>query len=329
MRHSFLWKSIVCLLTTMFAVCACTTVKWVSVERLQPVRTKVPAQVRRVAVVNNQPDLSKKNRYSRDLKALDSKMVVDSLAQYLADAAYFDEVVVYDSVLTTEPMLSCDERELSPVRVKQLADQLQVDMLVSVEMAALLLEYSAYMGGQVFTIVKLYLPGELYPLDTIRCIQRLDADELYPLELIPVQEAAFLPLASLVPQWQTIEFPFYTGANVEMRDAAVYVNEGNWQAAKTLWEKQLKHKNSRRRMEAHLNMAVWHELNDDSIGTARSYAEKALELSARKMKKGEDGRWKNQTSDYLFISDYLRDMEKRGKEMEQLKRQMWRFSDDF
>lgn len=331
MKQSFLYKSIVRFWIILFVVSSCTTVNWVSVERLRPVAcSKVPVKVRRVAVVNNQPNLAEKNMRSTDLKALDSKMVVDSLAQYLADAAYFDEVLVYDSVLATNPVLSCDERELSPVKVKQLTNMLQVDMLISVEMAALLLENSTYAGGgQVFAVVKLYLPGELFPADTIRCIQRLRFEELYPIEHVPVQEAAFLPLASLVPQWHTVEFPYYSGTNVDMRDAAVYVKEGNWMEAKVLWEKQLKHKNSRRRMEANLNMAVWHELNDDSITTARNYAEKALELAARKMKKGSDGRWKNQTFDYLFISDYLRDMEKRGKELERLKKQMWHFSDEF
>lgn len=329
MKQSLLWKSVVCLWTILAFISSCTTVNWVGVERLQPIaRSKVPAKVRRVAVVNNQPNLAEKNMRSTDLKALDSKMVVDSLAQYLADAVYFDEVLVFDSMLATNPVLSCDERELSPVKVKQLANMLQVDMLISVEMAALLLGDS-YTGGQVFSVVKLYIPGELFPVDTIRSIQRLRYEELYPIEHIPVQEAAFLPLASLVPQWHTVDFPYYSGANVDMRDAAVYVREGNWMEAKVLWEKQLKNKNSRRRMEANLNMAVWHELNDDSITTARNYAEKALALAARKMKKRADGRWKNQTFDYLFISDYLQDMEKRGKELERLKKQLWHFSDEF
>lgn len=304
---------------------ACTTVKWVSVERLQPAQTQVPDLVRRVAVVNNQPDLSDKNKYSSDLKALDGKLVADSLAQYLADAAYFEEVVVYDSVLATEPVLVCDERELSPGQVMRLARELQVDMLVSVEMAVLLLEYPC----QVFSVIKLYLPGELHPIDTIRRQQQLYPEELYPLEQTPVQEAAFLPLSSLVPQWQTVDFPFYTGANVEMRDAAVYVAEGNWPAAGELWKKLLHHKNPRRRMEANLNMAVWHEVNDDSITVARSYAEKALQLAARKMKKDAKGKWIERTDDYLFISAYLRELEQRGRKLEQLKGQMQRFSDDF
>ena len=135
-------------------------------------------------------------------------------------------------------------------------------------------------------------------------------------------------MSTIAPQWQIEEFSFYTGANVWQRDAAVYVREGNWDGAANLWRQQLTHKNRRRRMEAHLNMAVYHEMRDDNVEMARTHAQKALELSEEGLKM-KNGRPVEPTRDYLLISEYMKNMERRGHDLERLKQQMYRFSNEF
>lgn len=314
-------SNILLVLWCLLLLGACSSIQWTTVERLYPADSKIPERVRRVAVVNNQPDLSKENGLIGQLTVLDSKEVADSLAQYLADVAYFDQVVIYDSTLTSSQKLEHDGRELRPTQVLALSRMLDVDMLVSVELAVFTPGEYPYTNGFVCTLYKLYLPGSLHPLDTLYHEEEIYWDGYSNWKKNAIRAAASAPLPALVPLWENMTFPYYSGANVDMRDANIYVQEGNWEEARTLWERQLKHKNRQRRMEANFNMAVWHEVHDDSIGTAREYAKKALELS--KKTSGE------RTWDYHFISEYIHDMEKRGKALERLKQQMQRFSDDF
>lgn len=319
--------TIVCLL--LFS--SCSTVKWVSIERFLPAQSRVAERVFRVAVVNNQPDFSDR-RAASGLYALDSQAVADSLAQYLADSDFYDEVVVLDSVLPQVQTLAYEERELRPSQVKELARRLNVDMIVSVEFAVFSYEGYPAQEGTVSTLVKLYLPGELHPVDTLFRQGLIGWDpsvdytglsaparQKMMLRHIAVSEAAWLSVPDLVPGWGTVELPYYTGANVEMRDAAVYLAEEDWAEVRLLWEAQLKHKNRMRRMEANLNMAVWHEIHDDNIDTAHRYAEQALKLSAEKP----------DSYNYRFISGYLKDLEARGRDLKRVKQQMHRFSDDF
>ncbi len=305
---------------------SCSSVRWVSVDRLTPSKVDIPEQVRRVAVLNNQP-------YAADRKAvyyLNAGDVTDSLAQYLADVGYFDEVVLGDTLLGTATLVNQEKRTLRPVAVMDLCRKYGADMLLTVDNVSFFPEAISYpyVTGEVRIRMTCYQPGELKPLTTITDAIWMDWEQWPWLKHDAVIFAASSALSFIVPQWQVEEFPFYTGANVGQRDAAVYVREDNWDGASRLWSRQLNHKNRRRRMEAHLNMAVYHELKGGNMATARQYAEKARELASEKLEKQGD-KVISPSSDYQLISDYLKDMERRNRNLERIKRQMHRFSDDF
>lgn len=313
----------------LFGVCllmlSCSSVKWVSVDRLVPAKVDLPERVRRVAVLNNQPNVEGDN--TEEEIFFNSKAVVDTLAQYLADAAYFDEVVVGDTLLPDNVSHFYRGRKLRPTAVKELCEKFGVDMLVTVDNVSFE-PYGVeppFVKGQVRTSMTCYEKAAAEPVTTIQKHYTFDWEHWHELKSQAIYLVACWALPALVPQWQMEEFPFYTGANVGQRDAAVYVREGNWDAAADLWRQQLNHKNRRRRMEAHLNMAVYHEVKDDTVGVARTYAEKALKLSAQGAKKGEE----TDSYGYRLISEYLKDMERRGRDLEHLKQQMHRFSNDF
>lgn len=320
-----LWKVVMAVMLMCLMV-SCSSVKWARIDRLSPAKISLSEKVRRVAVLNNQRQVSNQNsNYS-----LDSKEMVDSLAQYLADVAYFDEVVVCDTVLSSNWLMDAESRELRPVVVAELCKTLGVDMLVTVDNIAFNPDAVShpFVTGVLTVRVKCYQQGEVKPLLTISEECWFDWNHWLILKDDAIFQASMMVLPTIVPHWTIEELPFYTGANVVQRDAAVYVREGNWDGAASLWRQQLSHKNLRRRMEAHLNMAVYHEVKDADIAIARDYVKKALDLATEKNKKKK----KNADSssyDFQLISDYRKDMELRGRKLEQLKQQMRRFSNDF
>lgn len=312
----------------VLAFVSCGSVKWVSIDRLVPAQMELSSRVRRVAVLNCQPKMGEQSFESSPVFYLDSKGVADTLAQYLADAAYFDEVVVGDSVLSDN--LYYKERVLRPSVVEKLCQTFGVDMLVMVENVSFM-PYGInppLVKGQVWSDMACYVKGGTEPIATIQKHYTFDWEDWQDLKSQAVRMVAFWALPILVPQWQLEEFPFYTGANIGQRDAAVYVREGNWDGAASLWHQQLTHRRRARRMEAHLNMAVYHEVKDDSVGTALKYTQKALKLSEEGLKM-KDGKPVTPTFDYMLISDYMKNLERRGRDLERIKRQMHRFSDDF
>lgn len=314
---------------------SCTAVRWVEMERLKPATKDIPSEVRRIAVVNNhiQPPRQTKG------KALvwpNVRMVVDSLAANLADAFFFDEVVVLDSPLVSPSKTQYENYQLSPQQVKHLTRILQVDMLVAVELAMFIPKASDELGyywpeGKVISLVKLYLPKEKTPFDTLTQSTEIYWNRVPTAEELQrdiVDIVATHPVEQIVPCWEKEEFPYYSNGCIEFRDADVCIRENDWESARSIWEKVLSHKQARKRMRANLNMAVWYEVNSDSISQAKFYAQKALDL-ASKNETFESGRPITPSQDYLLISDYLNNLKRREKEFLRLKGQMQRFEDVF
>ncbi len=275
------------------------------------------------------------DRYS-EIYFANAQEVADSLAVNLANTNYFDEVVICDSALAPPTVSLHDEYQLSSFDVDELCAMFNVDMLVSVELAVFIMENKLseeyYPSGQIYSALTLYLPGKKTPLDTIVKRNWVSWNEFPTKEemlenIVPV--AASLPVSSIVPQWESVEFPYYANGCVEMRDADVCLRENDWDGALSLWKQVLNSKSRRNQMRANLNIAVWHEVHDDSITTAREYALKARDLAASKLKKNEQGVPVNPSLDYKLISRYIYAMERRGKDLSRVKTQMHRFSDDF
>ena len=312
----------IALMCMMFT--SCSYVRWVGVDRLTPANIDLSERVRRVAVLSNQYEVENEG----SVYYLDAKAVTDSLAQYLADVAYFDEVVVGDTILTDGAFHK--DGELLPSVVAKLCEVFGVDMLVTIDNVSFV-PYgveSSFVKGQLRAEMTYYEKWGTAPISHVQKHYTFDWEYWHELKSQAVYLAALWALPMIVPQWKLEEFPFYTGANVWQRDAAVYVREGNWDGAANLWRQQLIHKNRRRRMEAHLNMAVYHEMRDDNVEIARTHAQKALELSEERLKM-KDGKPVETSSDYHLISEYIKEMERRGHDLERLKQQMYRFSNEF
>lgn len=102
---------------------------------------------------------------------------------------------------------------------------------------------------------------------------------LLPSDRMLLKEAAAISAESLgrclVPYWQQTERLYYAGGCVEMRDASVYIKEGDWQGAYDLWLSVFEGRKSEK-MKAHaaLNLAVAAEMLD-RLGEAEQWLDKA------------------------------------------------------
>lgn len=271
----------------------CQTVEQLSIDYMLPAEVSFPPSLKRVAVVNNMPsipdnkliveetdekkkdetEIARKTKYFNG----NSKITTEALAEALANENYFDEVVICDSMLRANDMIP-RESTLSKSEVESLIESLDVDFLIALENIQLRslrkIEYRAsgvvYAGTidvKVYPTVKVYLPNRNGPMVTINTNDSIFWDYAAPsiaqagAGLISETEmlkeasefAGTVPVKYMLPHWKTASRYLFTSGSVNMRDAAVYVRENNWQQAIELWKQTYeKKKKGKQKMYAAL-----------------------------------------------------------------------------
>ena len=287
---------------------ACTTVQYFSFERLQAADINFPEQVRSVGVVNVVPPTS----------GGDGKVAAETFAQEIASADYFNQVVICDSALQSFDQIPTDS----------LIQALGVDMLFAIEQVEVALEKGTYyipelmtnvpvVDGIVTPLVCAYIAGRDTPLfsiskqDTICWELRPDLTEEKMIQEAS-EYAAKLPMQYLLPSWKEVDRYYFDGGNVEMRDAGIFVREGNWDEAGALWQTLYDTKKGKVKMRAAYNLALYHELQGD-FEQAQEYINTASSLAT-------EGSWEGQ-----LIALYQLKLQELSKDNNRLKVQMKRF----
>ena len=128
---------------TILTISSCSSIEQISIDYMVPAEINFPETLRRVAVVNNTSDAkivsSQVNEQGNEEQPTakqkqytgDGRLVVESLAQSLAKANYFDEVVICDSVFHTNHSADSITR-LSQSEIKKLTEQLAADFISTV-----------------------------------------------------------------------------------------------------------------------------------------------------------------------------------------------------
>ena len=266
--------SIVSILVAVMLFSACTTIQYFSFERLQPAEINFPEQVRSVGVVNAVPSTDGGN----------GRVAAEAFAQEIASADYFSQVVICDSAL----------QSLDGIQTDSLIQALGVDMLFAIEQVEVELKKGTYyipelmakvpvVDGIVTPLVRSYVAGRETPLfsiskqDTICWELRQDLTEEVIIKEAS-EYAAKLPMEYLLPYWKEVERYYFDGGNVEMRDAGIFVREGNWDEAGALWQTLYDTKKGKVKMRAAYNLALYHELQDD-FEKAKEYLDTASSLA--------------------------------------------------
>ena len=354
---------------TLACLNACQTVEPFSVDYMMPADISFPADLKRVAIVNNMPNVPDNKLISSqetkpkneteiasrtDYYNGEARIATESLAEAVAGHNYFDLVVICDSALRNKD-LHPRETTLAQEEVRQLTQELGVDFLIALENIQLKsvrkLEYIPEWRGfygtvdvKVYPTIRIYLPSRSVPMATVNSCDSifweksgLSEDILGQLvsEKELVEEAsAFagtVPVRHLLPYWTTARRYLFTGGTVNMRDAAIYVKEKNWTEAIGLWEKEFNERKGKRKMYAAYNIALGYEMQD-LLEEAYEWAVKAQKVA---YEIDEVGR--KQAADvlptdvpnYLMTSIYVGELKERKEGMVRLKAQMNRINSDF
>lgn len=336
-------------LCSLFLFNACQTTKIFYIDYLNPAKISFPKELKKVGIVNAVPSdyTTQKAKSSWDNnKALllgDANLLTESLAEYLAEANYFDEVVIYDSILQLGQE-NVENHPLTTEEINNLIDVLQVDFLVSVEDILLNAEKKEYLIGDFIISqlevetkagMKAYLPNRTSHIFKDQIIDTLywdlnDPANFYIREKQLVEEASIYTgekLASrLAPQWKTAERLLYIDGNKTLRKASKLVKENQWDEALKWWNNFYDSSdNIKNKMKAALNIAVYFEMKDN-FKKAIEWATIATDLAYKIDEvQNKSPNYIYSTYHYFPIKNYLEVLKKREESNVQLEQQMSRF----
>ena len=349
----------------------CQSVEQLSIDYMLPGDISFPSSLRKVAVINNAPQaldgLTAENHSTRQEE--DDEIVqatrhyhgytavtTESLAQAIADENYFDEVIICDSALRAHDFFP-RENLLSQEEVKRLVQELDVDFLIALEnvqiKAVRKIGFSPYynmfigtIDANVYPSVRIYLPNRQTPMATLNGNDSIFWEKLGATygsankQLLTDQElvkeasqfAGIAAVKQLLPYWETAHRILYTGGSANMRDAAIYVREENWEAAVGLWRQtyNAKRVSKKKKMRAAYNIALGYEMQD-SISQALDWSLKAQALAYEtdkvESKLTQENVEAEDVPNYIITSYYVSELQKREKAMNLLQMQMKRFEE--
>ena len=320
----------------------CSTINTISFDRLEAADASFPEVVRRVGVINNIPTVQgTEEEMSQTAGVLegDGKVMAETLAQEVAATNYFDEVVICDSALCPL-MVSLKNHQglkeewqghiLSKAVVNEWIEKLGVDMLLSVERARIELKEGVAVSdyalmpvqvvdGIITPMVRAYVPNREKPFLAISKTDTIFWEPAPTLTFEKIRKesseyAASMLMPYLLPYWKEVARNYYDGGCVEMRDAGVYVREGNWEAAYPLWKKLYDTKKGAQKMKAAFNLALYYEVQGD-LDKAKEYIEIAVGLA------------KEGSTDAVVTRAYQIQLESMAIKLQKLRIQMSRFED--
>ncbi len=319
------------ILLSLVILSSCSSIQTLTFDQLCPAEVNFPYQISNVGVVNNMPSRPepKKNILTLGKVEAEGKMTTETLAGYLADSKYFNQVIICDSALQSDNYT----RVLTDTEVDELSSMLDVDLIISFERLLLDVEKKEYTNPdwmasipvlqvKVAPVVRLYLPGRQVPLAELVSTDSLYFDLGYGMsekELIEEasRHAASVMANKIVPYWQTVNRFYFDGGGVEMRDAGVYVREGDWTSARDLWTQVYnRQKKGKTKFKAAYNIALSYEMTGDM--------EKATEWLSHASEYASEG-----SQEELALKYYVEQFRKRKSEYGKLNIQMGRFGDNF
>lgn len=310
---------------------SCGSIDVLTLDQLYPAEINFPESVKVVGVVNNMPSRPelKKNILKAGTLEGDGKMSAEALASSIADSRYFNQVIICDSSLQDKEA----SEFLSQSEVDYLAGMLNVDILFSFEKLSVDVRKEDFfvqewrtsipvITAEVSPEVAVYIPGRSNPLmviapkDTIRfdVNSRLSEKSLMDEVVRKVSETV---TNKIVPYWKPSDRIFFNGGGVEMRDAAVYVREGNWEGARGEWMNLYNRlKKGSTKFKAAFNIALSYEMTGN-IQEAQNWMNTASGLMT------------NDSLDRQVYSFYKKELDERASIYAKLNIQMNRFNDNF
>lgn len=345
---------------------SCQTYSVISIDYLVPAEISFPQQIKRVGIVNNVSALPGRERAYDGLDSIvlvksegliekytlngDPRIATESLSEALAAESYFDEVIIYDMPLQSGGDKSAPH--LSKAEVEELIEELDVDMLISLEEIHIKvhrvvhpLDNIGFLGSvdaKVFPKISLYVPQRSTPFMMINGndsifwedIERSKTDartKIVPDRQLISEASDFaggIPVKYITPRWNTASRYLYSGGSSQMRDATFFTQKREWDKALPIWQTIFEQQKGKKKLRAASNISLYYEINDD-LEKAYEWGQKALELAKISDRITEKDTVMTDITDYARIWYNQLDLVERRDQFMKLKMQMDRFKNDF
>lgn len=297
---------------TAVILSSCSTISYVSIETYNPSEITFPPSVGKVLMVNNALPQPSDVGYEYTLlgeKQDTARMRADSalfdacrsMGKAIADAAYFDDVLLYHEATRKDSAYYSDQK-LTRHQVQSLCDETGAGAVVSFD--RLLFEVKkdvlAFAGGyligtievQVGGVVRTYLPDREQPLATVLIADSLFWDEsggshsMLSL-LLPQPDDALRAAgqyvgakvyANFVPHWKNENRWYFNGVGAYWKEASAFAAAGKWSRAAERWERIYSSSKAWKTLaKTSSNLALSHEMRGD-LATAHEWATKSYAL---------------------------------------------------
>lgn len=294
-------------LILLLALSSCETAQYFAVETIVPAEFTFPVPSPRIVVVNNavtQPE-DKGVEYlagSRPLKGYTLQKdsahwtFINSLGDYLNEANFFEEVLVYN-IATKEGEAFLSSLPIRQEKAEQIVDEVNADALLLTDRLLFNLSQQIIGTDSYFSSIEIVCEGtfSLYdglkkkispPLvlsDTLKFSNYVGYDTILFLKKIPevllmesARKMAEKVTERYAPHWRSSTRVYYAGSDSRMKTAFAYAKNNRVPEAIALWEEiySTTESNKRKGMAA-INIAVAQEM---AIGytPAIEWVEKAL-----------------------------------------------------
>ena len=303
---------------------SCTSIGFVTYDRLQPAEVSFPEEVHRVGILNAVPTGNEEIDEEGKLSG-NGALTVESFAHSLAETHYFDEVIVSDSILRSGATFSAG---LSPSEKDYFMQALGVDMLLVVNKVAVRLTKThmfypempqpiPVVCSYITPEIQAYVPDRPHPIYTIQKTDSLYWEGIGGLDAQSVVEetsdyAGVFPVKLIAPYWEETVRYIYDGGHISLRDGAACVREGSWDDAADLWKALYDKDKGKRKYMAAYNLAVYYEYVGQ-LEEVEKYIKEALSL----VEKG--------SADEALMLRFKKEFDKEFSSQQRLHLQMKRF----
>lgn len=302
---------------------ACSTVNYVGIETYNPAEVTFPEHVAKILVVNNAVPQSPDVGYEFTLLGkmqdscraeADSALLAacEALGKNMADAAYFDDVLLYNGVTRTDNQ-PLEDRKMTKEEVVALCESNGADAIVSIDRLLFDMKRDVWMmgGGYVVGVVDVktagvirsYLPGREVPLATVHVTDSItwaeSADNREMLDLfLPDPEGALQTAgeyigtkvySNFVPHWVNETRWYFTGMGAKWKEASAFATAEKWDQAAGYWQSLYESSGGwKGKAKAACNLALAWEMTGN-MEEAHKWASKSYELFQQN--NGEDNKY--------------------------------------
>ena len=297
---------------------SCSELLYLNIEQMLPPEVMPEQRVNSIGIVNNfnQNNVVVVNEDAIILPC-DADSVKEQVALTFADAGIMERVVVLDSLLYHPD--STTTHILTSTEVNDLCQQLEVEMIYSIDYACLIYHpaarfisrpLNAYLCSRIYTPDRDSISGiSILDKGTIDCWidNANEIDHIIPYIPSMLAEASIKPY---LPSWKERERVFYYNRLCyALREAQIYVNENDWEAAADQWLILTESRLRSYRLMAYYNLALYYEMSDN-VDLALASLDKAEKEASPKRESG--------STHLSLIKQYREVLQNRKKELIEL-----------